>query len=321
MTFRRPLAVLAMLLVGGVYTSCRPADQGDVGAGEAVSEEAAETDADRYDGNVVEFTAVDYAFAGPAEIPSGWTTLRLANEGMEHHFLLLNRLPDDKTFDDYVAEVAVPFDSVWHELRSGAIDKAEAGAMLGRLLPAWYASVVQMGGPGLVAGGGVAEATVNLSPGNYVMECYVKTAEGEFHASLGMARPLTVTGEASEASPPEADLEITLSNSELAVDGDVTAGRHTVAVHYQEQPEVGLGNDVHVAWLQSETDLSEVVSWMDWMNVDGLREPAPVVFVGGVQEMPVGSTAYFRVNLAPGRYTWIAESGAERGLVKEFTVE
>jgi hypothetical protein len=318
MIARRVLTALWIVLVAAVHTACEPADPGDVGAGEAVSEATAET---VHDGNVVEMTAVDYAFVGPAEIPSGWTTFRLKNEGMEHHFLLLNRLPDDKTFEEYVAEVAVPFDSVWHELRSGAIDKPEAGAMLGRLLPAWYGSVAQMGGPGLVAAGGVAETTVMLEPGNYVMECYVKTPDGEFHASLGMARPLTVTSESSEALPPEASLDITLSNYELAIEGDVTAGQHTVAVHFREHPELGLGNDVHVVWLEGETDLSEVVSWMDWMNVSGLREPAPADFVGGAHEMPVGYTAYFTVDLAPGRYAWIAESAADKGMVKEFRIE
>ena len=101
--------------------------------------------ADRGQPHVVEVIARDYAFDAPAEIPSGWTTFRMKNEGQEHHFLLLNRLPDGKTFEEYVAEVGLPFDSVWHELKRGAIDKEEAGAMLGRLLPAWYASVEQDG--------------------------------------------------------------------------------------------------------------------------------------------------------------------------------
>ena len=57
------------------------------------------------------------------------------------------------------------------------------------------------------------------------------------------------------------------------------------------------------------------------MNVGGLGEPAPATFVGGVHEMPAGYTAFFTVDLEPGRYAWIAESGAARGMVEEFTVE
>ncbi len=272
------------------------------------------------DAHVVRVTASDYAFQVPDSIPSGWSTFRMENQGEEHHFLLLNRLPDGKTFQDYHRDVAAPFDSVWHVLKTGAADKAEAGALLGRLLPDWYASVRPMGGPGLVAPGGVAWATMELDPGTYVIECYVKAKDGTFHTSLGMLQQITVTNESSGASPPEADIEVTLSNYEIAIEGELTQGEHTVAVHFAEHPVVGLGNDVHVVRLEAGTDLDEVVSWMDWMNVDGLRAPAPARFVGGTQEMPVGYTAYFTIELLPGRYAWISEAPAALGMVKEFTV-
>ena len=316
MIVRRSCFSIGLVLSAAGLAACQPAERGqsaEEGTG-AISKASQAS-------YVVDVTARDYAFAGPAEIPSGWITFRLHNEGMEHHFLLLSRLPEGRTFADYVAEVTIPFDSVWHELRSGAIDRGEAGAMLGRLLPEWYASVKQMGGPGLVAAGGVAQATVNLEPGDYVMECYVKNAEGEFHATLGMARPLRVTSESSGASEPDADLEITLTNYEMAIEGTPTAGAQTVAVHFQEHPEFGLGNDVHVVRVDDRTDLDEVIDWMDWMNVDGLRAPAPAAFVGGTHEMPVGYTAYFTMGLTPGGYAWISESTAALGMVREFTVE
>lgn len=270
--------------------------------------------------NLVEVIAADFAFEAPSEIRSGWVTFRMRNEGKEHHFFLLNRLPDGKTFENYQEEVGTPFDTVWHALLTGAVDKAEAGQMLGRLLPEWYASVRQMGGAGLLAPGRSVRTTVNLEPGTYVMECYVKTADGTFHTSLGMMLPITVTGVPSGGSAPDAGIEITLSNFQIAVEGEVTPGEHTVAVHFEEHPEFGLGNDVHVVRLEAGTDLDEVVRWMDWMNVDGLRAPAPAVFVGGTQEMPVGYTAYFTIELLPGRYAWISEVTAGDGMVKEFTV-
>ena len=270
--------------------------------------------------DLVEVIAADFAFEAPSEIPSGWVTFRMRNEGKEHHFFLLSRLPDGKTFEDYKEEVGTPFDTVWHALMTGAVDKAEAGQMLGGLLPEWYASVRQMGGAGLVAPGRSVRTTVNLEPGTYVMECYVKTADGTFHTSLGMMLPITVTGVPSGGSAPDAGIEITLSNFQIAVEGEVTPGEHTVAVHFEEHPEFGLGNDVHVVRLDDGVSVDEIVPWMDWMNVDGLREPAPAVFVGGTQEMPVGYTAYFTVELEPGRYAWISESTAGLGMVKEFTV-
>jgi hypothetical protein len=315
MTARRHYLAVGTVLAATSLVACQPADNGQ--PAEAGSEAATETSPGAH---VVEVIARDYAFDAPAEIPSGWTTFRLKNEGKEHHFLLLQHLPEGKTLEEYMEEVALPFDSVWHELKRG-LGKAEAGALLGQLLPEWFASVKQMGGPGLVAPGGVAQTSVKLEPGTYVMECYVKTPDGEFHGMLGMARQLTVTSDPSGASAPEADLEITLSNLELAIEGDVTGGDQTVAVHFEEHPEFGLGNDVHVVRLEDGTDLDDVASWMDWMNVDGLREPAPAAFVGGAHEMPVGHTSYFTVDLTPGRYAWIAESAADKGMVREFAID
>jgi hypothetical protein len=267
----------------------------------------------------VEVLARDYAFSAPDTIPSGWTTFHMVNEGNEPHFFLLNRLPDGKTIEDYGAEVGAPFDSVWNALASGAVDKPEAGAMLGRLLPAWYADVVQTGGVGLLAPGRTALATARLEPGSYVMECYVKTPDGTFHSALGMVLPITVSAELSDQEPPTPDLSITLTNEALSVEGVPSKGEQTVAVHFEEHPVAGLGNDVHLVRLDG-TSVEEVVPWMDWMNVDGLRAPAPAPFLGGTQEMPLGETAYFRAVLEPGSYAWISETGAER-LVQEFSVD
>lgn len=270
---------------------------------------------------VVEVAALDYAFQAPDRIHSGWTTFVMENKGNEHHFLLLSRLPEGRTFEDYGREVGMAFDTVWDSLRAGTIDKTEAGPMLGRLLPEWYASVKPMGGPGLIAPGAVARTTLDLEPGTYVMECYVKTPDGQFHVSLGMARPVTVTEEGSGGSAPAADIQARLSNRAIDIEGQVAPGEHTVAVHFDEQPDIGLGNDLHLVKLNADTEIEQVLNWMDWMNVNGLREPAPAEFVGGTQEMSVGSTAYFTVDLKPGRYAWISEVPAEKRLVKEVVVE
>jgi len=61
---------------------------------------------------------------------------------------------------------------------------------------------------------------------------------------------------------------------------------------------------------------------MDWTQPGGLQTPAPAVFLGGLQEMPAGSTGYLTVTLEPGRYAWIAEiPGTDaNGFLKEFSV-
>ena len=271
------------------------------------------------DPRVVEVIAEDYAFEAPDQIPSGWTTFRLSNEGQEHHFIFLTRLPEGTTYDDYMVELGGPYEKVLKALNAGEVDKAQALGMLGPMLPAWFGSAKQMGGTGLLAPGGVAQATLNLMPGEYILECYMKTAEGEIHAMEGMARPLRVTEVSSDVAPPAADVQIRLSNYDIAAPEQITPGVHTVAVHFDEHPEAGFGHDVHLARLGEGTDVAEIVPWMDWFNVQGLRNPAPATFVGGTHEMPEGYTAYFTVNLSPGRYAWISESAPDR-MLKEFIV-
>ena len=271
--------------------------------------------------NIVDVTARDYYFVVSDSIPSGWTTFRLKNEGQCAHFMFLTFLPDSIPFERYGKDVGAPFLVVWDSLQAG-MDKAKAGALLGSLLPHWYGDAKYMGGTGLIAPGKTAQTTLKLEPGTYVMECYMKTEEGKFHGELGMVRPLTVLENVSEMKEPDdADIDLTLSNYKIESKGEFSPGIHRVSVHFNEHPPYGLGNDVHLVRLKKDDDINKIVGWMDWMNIDGLRAPAPAEFLGGTQEMPVGYTSYFTVDLEPGRYAFISESAADKGMVKEFTVE
>lgn len=143
------------------------------------------------DSYVVEVIAEDYAFDAPAAIRSGWTTFRLKNEGNETHFIYLFRLPEGKTYDNLTIEFNQPLVELYKKMAAGEISQTQMIERLGTDLPAWYWTGVEpMGGPGLVAPGGTSQTTMNLEPGNYVMECYMKTPDGEFHVMEGMTRPL-----------------------------------------------------------------------------------------------------------------------------------
>lgn len=269
---------------------------------------------------VVEITATDYAFRAPDAIPSGWTTIRFINDGEEAHFVLMSRLPEGKTIDDYETDLSQPFSNIWEALMTGEVDREGAFAMLGEAMPEWYANVQFMGGPGFIAPGGTSETTLLLDPGDYVLECYVKTEDGKIHYMEGMLRPLTVTDEASGGTEPDADVRITLSNFLMEVEGDLSPAKHTFAVHLKENPEQGFGHNVQLARLDADTSVDELVGWMDWFNTEGVRSPAPVEFLGGVHLMPVGRTAYFSADLEPGRYVFISEYTGHQGVLHEFTV-
>lgn len=273
-----------------------------------------------HDSRIVEVTAKDFTFEVDDEILSGWSTFRFKNSGHAEHFFLLNLLPDNISFGTYYSQVTKPFDVVFDSLKAG-MTKADAGAMLGEMIPSWYfTSVKSMGGTGIVAAGKTAQTTLKLEPGTYVMECYIKE-KGVFHTALGMIRPIIVKEEASTMEPPKANMDITLRNYKFETEGEIKLGINTIAVHFKEHPEIGLGNDVHLIRLNDSTEIEEVIYWLDWMNIEGLQSPAPVEFLGGTQEMPVGFTSYFTVDLKPGNYAWIAESSASKGMVKFFKVE
>jgi uncharacterized cupredoxin-like copper-binding protein len=279
------------------------------------------------DPNVVEIVARGLTFEAPDEIPSGWTTFRLKNESGMVHFALIERLPEGIGLEEQQEEVAPVFQEGMDLLNEAKVDAAMEA--FGKL-PAWFGDLVFLGGPGLVSPGRSAEATVYLEPGTYMIECYVKT-KGVFHSynpdpdTYGMVHALTVTEEESGASAPTPTLEITLSSEQgMEVDGTVGAGQHTVAVHFSDQVahENFVGHDVHLVRLEEDTDMEVLKRWMDWTQPTGLETPAPAVFVGGINEMPAGETAYFTVVLEPGRYALIAEvpNAGEKGMLKTFTV-
>lgn len=271
--------------------------------------------------NVVLIRAHDFAFEAPDSIPSGWTTLRFSNTGAQTHFVLLDHLPDGITMDQFEKAIGPAFGDVYGRLMKGTLQESEATPALMKLLPTWFSKFSYGGGVGFVHPGGTAQATVHLDPGTYVLECYVKSPDGTPHNALGMMRKLTVTGDSTAAQPPEADATITFAAGGMKAPAQLTAGRHTVAVNVQEAAQDAmLQNDVHVARLENGQSAQDLAAWMDWMKPEGLKAPAPATFVGGVQDLPVGATGYFTVDLAPGRYAWISEN-AVNGMVQEFRVE
>lgn len=278
----------------------------------------------RGNSNVVEVVSTGLHFDAPDNIPTGWTTFRFRNETGGTHFVILEKMPlvegAQKTLEDSKAEVVPVFQNFMDFFAGKTLSFPEAGFTL----PDWYSEVVFLGGPGLIAPGRTAETTVNLEPGTYVIECYVKT-NGTFHSVDGMIDQIIVTEETSRAREPRSTLRLTVSSMDgIEVEGILRPGRHTVAVHFADQTVYShfLGHDVHIARIEGDTDLNGLASWMNWTIPGQLETPAPAEFLGGVQDMPAGSTAYFDVLLKPGSYAFIAEVPGPAGenMLQPFTV-
>lgn len=319
-TRNRPLAVLAAiaLAASGCSAAAQAAQPTDGPA------QAADGRVEGRAPNVVDIVATGHQLEGPDEVPSGWVTFRLHNESDETHFALIDLMPEfegeQMTYLDSLAEVVPVFQAAMD-----LIDAGDPGAGFAEFanLPAWFAEVVYMGGPGFVAPGETAETTVYLEPGTYAIECYVMNPDGVFHTTHGMITGLEVTDEVAGAAEPRADVEVTVSGAEgFEVDGDFRPGRQTVAVHFADQTVHGnaLGHDLHIARVDEDTDLDALGVWMNWIT--GLRTPAPVEFLGGTHDMPQGSTAYVTVDLTPGSYVLIAEVDEpdSKGMLHTFDI-
>ena len=274
--------------------------------------------------NVVDIVSRGLHFDAPDVIPAGWTTFRFRNETGGTHFVALEKMPlvegAQKTVEDSKAEVVPVFQNIMDSLAGVPLSTPGSGLAV----PEWYGGVVLTGGPGLVAPGRTAETSVYLEPGTYVIECYVKD-NGVFHSMAGMIDQIVVTDETSRAPEPSPSLRVTVSSTRgIEIDGPLEPGRHSVAVHFADQAAYShfLGHDVHLARIDADVELDALAAWMNWSVPGELETPAPAEFLGGVQDMPAGSTAYFDVLLEPGEYAFIAEvpDPAGKGMLRGFTV-
>lgn len=268
---------------------------------------------------VVDVTAVDYAFQAPDSIPSGWVTFRMTNRGRDTHYFLLERLPEGRTFEDYREEILPAYDSIQQALAAGPADSAQAVARVAAaVLPDWGGiPLPHAGGVGLTAPGKTGQTTVRLDPGRYVLSCFLTTPDGDFHGLRGMIRPVTVAQSSSGVSPPGPDVEITSSGRQVTVEGSFKSGEQMVAIHVKDPPDDWTPPyEFSLARLGPDVEVNDVATWNERLY----RNPAPATFLGGVEAVPAGETAYVIVELEPGRYGWFGYH-QEEPLIERFTVK
>ena len=277
--------------------------------------------------NVVNIRTENMDIIMPDTLQPGWTTFRYENDSDMVHLILLDKLPvvngRQIRMENLLDSVGPVFQDAMNLINQG---KAEEGYAQFANFPSWVSDVVYTGGVGLVSAGGTAETTFKLEPGIYVFECYVKTG-GQFHNIMGMSTEVVVTGEPLDATEPDAETKITLSGARgIEVDGEMTAGTQLVEVYFEDQKahENTLGHDLHLARISDTTNLKDLEVWMDPMQPGGMETSnVPVEFLGGIQDMPGGNTAYVKVDLRPGKYAWISEvpNAGKKNMLKVFEVK
>lgn len=278
------------------------------------------------------------------ELSPGWTTFEFSNASPYDHFFLIWKVPKEAVeaggegealVDHWHKTITQPFQTAFDPYIEGEIEFAQfTENLIGAVSESapWFLDpgAQTMGGPGFTAAGHSSETTVNLGPGHYIVECYVKNDEEVFHSSIGMLTYFNVAGEDSTAQVPESTAGVTISSAEgIQFDDSLSTGVHTFEIFFEDQTTYDhlQGHNVQLVKLADKEDqelLNDLAGWMDWRQPGSLvnRAPEGATFLGGSMEMAGGSTAYFHTELEPGDYAWVAEvpNPAEHNMLRTFTV-
>ncbi|RKS55569.1 hypothetical protein BC962_0534 [Gillisia mitskevichiae] len=273
---------------------------------------------------IVEVVTENMDFKMPKSIPSGWTTFKYRNQSKDTHFLILEKYPEGKSISDAKKEIIPIFQSAMDSIFVG---KKEAGMAEFAKFPEWFHQIQFTGGTGLIAPGKIAQTTLNLEPGKYLVECYVKMNNGMFHSYMGMITELEVTTTENEKVAPTPTSEISISSAKgIEFDKNINSGRQIFKIDFKDQKVYPnfLGHDLHLVKISKGTDIKTLESWINWLEPKGLISPVPqgFEFLGGVQDLPAGHSGYFSVNLDEGDYAFIAEipDASKFNMLKEFKV-
>lgn len=252
---------------------------------------------------VVTIHAKEFSFDVPKTIASGLTTFRLVNDGKELHHASIVKLDKGKTIQD--VQVAM---------------KSEGPP------PTWIHAV---GGPNAALPGGTVEATFDLTPGNYVIVCFVNSpGEPMPHLAKGMMATFTVTAPSGVAQAggtfaptPNPDVHLELKDYGFKFSKPITAGKHTIHIMNQ-------GPQDHEAILIQLAPGKHLKDFTDWVVKDAMKGPPPARPMSGIAAMATGRTAIVTDDFTPGNYAITCfvsapdkKAHAEHGMNLEFEVK
>ncbi len=274
--------------------------------------------------NVVEVVTNNMDFQIPETLKSGWTTFKYNNKSKETHFFIFEKMPEGITMENYENELVPPFKAAFNHLLN---DETEKAMKEFEKIPAWWNDVKLGGGVGLISPKKVAESTIYMRPGTYIMECYIRMPNGMPHAFYGMMKEILVTDEKNNNKEPFSNHQISISSEEgITFQDSLKAGEYQLAVTFkdQKQYETLLGHDINLVRLDTISRLDTLSNWIDAANIKAFRTPIPegLTFLGGVEDLEEGETGYFKTRLNKGTYVLISEipNAVERNMYKTFIV-
>ncbi|MCC6945762.1 MAG: hypothetical protein IT335_14375, partial [Thermomicrobiales bacterium] len=227
--------------------------------------------------------------------------------------LQLEKVPDDKTFDDMKT----------------VMEQADRSAPQP---PDIYYQLVIAGGAS-AGPGGTGEAIIDLTAGDWILDLTASPAN-EDAAPAVLPTKLTVTGDMPELADPTADVTVDMQEMAFDMPDSIPAGDHIWQVNNK-------GSFLHFMAIQSYPEAvtaDQVQATLDSMfgtdatpaaSPNMLLDPSLFVEAGGAAVLSTGQTSWIELDLQPGQYiAFCFMSGpgsvpvhAAMGMFKVITVE
>ncbi|MGZ4705134.1 MAG: hypothetical protein ACXWCM_09720 [Acidimicrobiales bacterium] len=285
------LAVAMALILG----ACGSDGSTDAGSGRSTEHhhEVDGTIADSQAG-VVAVTLTDHTFAADdAQVAAGAVSFRVTNQGAVDHQMMIGRL------------------------HAGVDQAAFVQTYKDQGEPAAFQLLDWEGGANGIAPGATEEATSQLVPGDYLMVCFMRGADGQSHVMKNMVAPLTVVeGALAKVAPPAGEV-ITVRDYAIEIPAGFR-GDGSVSIRNE-------GHEAHEVALLRLADGKAVGDAFAWYGKP--EGPPPFTAAGGIGVVSPGVPAWASLHLEPGNYVAVCfvpgPDGAPhalKGMVTPFTV-
>jgi hypothetical protein len=129
----------------------------------------------------VEVVMVDFDFQMPDTVPAGPAVWEVGNGGEQPHHLIVNRVPDGTTEEEFIAAAMAFFGP-----------PASPEAMASPVVTLSPDDIEEVAYTGIVTSGLVHWVEFDLEPGTYAAVCYLPSPDGQPHVMLGMVQVFTV---------------------------------------------------------------------------------------------------------------------------------
>jgi hypothetical protein len=256
-------------------------------------------------GNTLEIQAGEYAYTLKGSPHAGWVTISFDNLGQESHMLAVVQVKPGTTAKQVKAAALSDDQSAFEKIAKGDPNR-------------------NFGTPDLLGPGEATETVSQLPAGRYAVLCFVPAPDGSPHVAHGMVTTIDVKTPSSSAKPPKAEVNVTLSDTEITVPSGDAPQQFTAKV-------TNTGATPHsftLVRIEPGQTVDTVKAYFDeFFNTGQASGPAPGAIVGGVSGVDPGKVAYLTQKLKPGHYAYLSTQGDApdddfaKGLHGEFDVQ